>query len=64
MEKIRVLIANHPRLMRDLVLATISDQPDMELAGEVAGDDNIVNAMVACPGPGPTVGSMTFRWPS
>jgi len=48
MEKIRVLIANHPRLMRDLVFATISDQPDMELVGEVAGDDNIENAMVAC----------------
>jgi len=34
--------------MRDLVLATISDQPDMEVAGEVAGDDDIVNAAAEC----------------
>ena len=44
MEKIRVLVARHPRLMRDLVLATISDQPDIEVVGEVADDDDIVNA--------------------
>lgn len=42
MEKIRVLIADRPRLMRDLVLATISDQPDMEVAGEVTADTDIV----------------------
>jgi AmiR/NasT family two-component response regulator len=32
--KTRVLVANRPRLMRDLVLATIADQPDIEVVGE------------------------------
>jgi hypothetical protein len=30
-QKIKVVVANRPRLMRDLVLATISDQPDIEI---------------------------------
>jgi len=37
-EKIRVLVANRPRLMRELVLATISDQPDIEVVGEIQDD--------------------------
>ena len=36
MNKIRVLVANRPRLMRELVLATISEQPDIEVVGEAA----------------------------
>ena len=44
MGKIRVLLANHPRLMRDLVLATLSDQPDMEVVKEVPDDSDIVCA--------------------
>jgi chemotaxis response regulator CheB len=40
-EKIRVLVANRPRLMRELVLATISDQPDIEVLGEVTDDSQI-----------------------
>jgi hypothetical protein len=35
MNKIKVLVANRPRLMRELVLATISEQPDIEIVGEV-----------------------------
>ena len=35
MNRIRVLIANQPRLMRELISATIADQPDIELVGEV-----------------------------
>ena len=35
MDKIRVLVANRPRLMRELVLATMSEQPDIEVVGEV-----------------------------
>ena len=38
---IRVLVANHPRLMRELVLETFSDQPDIEIVGEVADDVEI-----------------------
>ena len=42
MEKpIRVLVANHPRLMRDLVLTTFADQPDIEIVGEVAEESEI-----------------------
>ncbi|PYV99623.1 MAG: hypothetical protein DMG89_07105 [Acidobacteria bacterium] len=33
MRSIKVLIANRPRLMRELVLATIADQPDIEVVG-------------------------------
>ena len=42
MEKmIRVLVANRPRLMRELILATFSDQPDIQIVGEVADDSEI-----------------------
>ena len=44
MEKIRVLVANRPRLMRELLLATIADQPDMEVAAEVSSDSDLVGA--------------------
>jgi len=39
--KLRVLVANRPRLMRELVLATIFDQPDIEIAGEIKEDSEI-----------------------
>ena len=45
MQKIRVLVANRPRLMRELVLATITDQPDIEIVGE-AGNDRELTEMV------------------
>ncbi len=35
MGKIRVLVANRPRLMRELILATIAEQSDIEIVGEV-----------------------------
>ena len=38
MKKIRVLVANKPRLMRELVLATIADQPDIEIVGETENE--------------------------
>jgi DNA-binding NarL/FixJ family response regulator len=44
-EKIRVLVANRPRLMRDLVLATISDQPDIEVMGEIKDDSELLNVV-------------------
>jgi len=37
-KKVRVLVANRPRLMRELVLATIADQPDIEIVGETQDD--------------------------
>ena len=45
MPKIRVLVANRPRLMRDLVLATISDQPDIEVLGALEDDSQIAQAV-------------------
>jgi DNA-binding NarL/FixJ family response regulator len=45
MAKIRVLVANRPRLMRDLVLATIADQPDIEVLGELENDSKIAQAV-------------------
>ena len=33
MQKIKVMVANQPWLMRELLMATISDQPDIEIVG-------------------------------
>ncbi len=45
MSAIRVLVANKPRLMQELVLATISDQPDIEIVGQVQNEEDIENAI-------------------
>ena len=46
MEKpIRVLVANHPRLMRETILATFADQPDIEIVGEVADESDILESV-------------------
>lgn len=34
-KSIRVLVAIYPRLMRELILTTFADQPDIEVVGEV-----------------------------
>ncbi|HZR67184.1 MAG TPA: hypothetical protein VFA85_18740 [Terriglobales bacterium] len=47
MQKIKVLVANRPRLMRELVLATISEQPDIEVLGELEDDSKIAEAVAA-----------------
>ena len=38
---IRVLVANQPRLMREIILSTLSDQPGIEIVGEVSTDAEI-----------------------
>jgi AmiR/NasT family two-component response regulator len=40
-KRVRVLVANQPRLMREMVIATISDQPDIEIVGEVVNEDDL-----------------------
>ena len=46
MEKsIRVLVANHPRLMRETILATFADQPDIEIVGEVEEESQIFDCV-------------------
>ncbi|MGB0036219.1 MAG: hypothetical protein WBP79_12160 [Candidatus Acidiferrales bacterium] len=45
MKTIRVLVANRPRLIRELVVATISEQPDIEIVGEIQQESEIVSAV-------------------
>src|SRR5438874_2094199 len=46
MEKcIRVLVANHPRLMRETILSTFADQPDIEVVGEVEDESEIFESV-------------------
>jgi AmiR/NasT family two-component response regulator len=40
-KRVRVLVANRPRLMREMVLATIADQPDIETVGDVGEAANL-----------------------
>jgi AmiR/NasT family two-component response regulator len=40
-KRLRVLVANRPRLMRDIVLATIAEQPDIEVVGDVEQAANL-----------------------
>jgi DNA-binding NarL/FixJ family response regulator len=42
---VRVVVANRPRLMRDLVVATIVDQPDIEIVGEVQNEADILKVV-------------------
>jgi len=46
MEKpVRVLVAYRPRLMRELILTTLADQPDIEIVGEVADEADIAESV-------------------
>jgi DNA-binding NarL/FixJ family response regulator len=40
-QNIRVAVANKPRLMRELIMATMSDQPDIEVVAEVQEESDI-----------------------
>jgi DNA-binding NarL/FixJ family response regulator len=44
-KRVRVLVANHPRLMRELVMATIADQPDIEVVGEVQTEGDLADTV-------------------
>lgn len=44
-KRVRVLVANRPRLMRELVLAVIADQPDIEVIGEVPDESQLAEAI-------------------
>lgn len=45
MNPIRVLVANRPRLIRELLMVTISDQPDIEIVGEIQDELELVKAV-------------------
>lgn len=44
-QHIRVVVANRPRLMRELVVETISEQPDIEILAEIQNEDEILDAV-------------------
>src|SRR5258708_18884910 len=48
-DKIRVLVANRPRLMRELVVATLADQSDIEIVGETANEADITEQVDRLP---------------
>jgi len=45
MNRVRVLVANKTRLMRELILSTIADQPDIELVGEVSSQSDLIESV-------------------
>lgn len=45
MNPIRVLIANRPRLIRELMIETISDEPDIDIVGEVTDESDLARAI-------------------
>lgn len=45
MNRIRVLIANYPRLMRELICGTFADQHDIEVVGEVGKHEDLKEAV-------------------
>lgn len=46
-KKTRVLVANKPKLMRQVILATFADQPGIEVVGEVADESEIFDQVAA-----------------
>src|SRR5579864_8698688 len=44
-KRVRVLVANKPRFMRELILSTIADQPDIELVGEINNQADLIEAV-------------------
>jgi DNA-binding NarL/FixJ family response regulator len=44
-KRLRVLVANRPRLMRDLVLAVIADESDIEVIGELQDENQLADAI-------------------
>jgi chemotaxis response regulator CheB len=43
--KIRVLVANRPRLMRELMLEAIASDPEVEIAGEIEQEADLAAAV-------------------
>lgn len=45
MKRVRVLVANRPRLMRELIMTMIADQPDIEIVGEIGDEGDLAEAV-------------------
>jgi chemotaxis response regulator CheB len=44
---IRVVVANRPRLMRELVVEVIIEQPDIEIVAEIQDENEIIHSVDA-----------------
>ena len=44
---VRVLVANRPKLMRELIVSTLMDEPGVEIVGEVADEAEIAEQVRA-----------------
>ena len=44
-QPIRVIVANQPRLMRELVLSTIEEQPDIQIVAEIQDESEIAEVV-------------------
>src|SRR5271156_6815460 len=44
-QPIRVVVANQPRLMRELVLETIMEHPDIEIVAEIQNESEIAHVV-------------------
>jgi DNA-binding NarL/FixJ family response regulator len=44
-QPIRVVVANQPRLMREMVLETITEQPDIEIVAEIQNENDIAQVV-------------------
>lgn len=44
-QRVRVVVANQPRLMRELVLETVSQQPDIEVVAEIEDESEIARVV-------------------
>jgi chemotaxis response regulator CheB len=42
---IRILVANQPKLMRELILATLAEEPGLEIVGEVSDEKDILRCV-------------------
>jgi chemotaxis response regulator CheB len=42
---IRILVANQPKLMRELILATLAEEPGIEIVGEVSDEKDILESV-------------------
>jgi DNA-binding NarL/FixJ family response regulator len=44
-QRVRVVVANQPRLMRELVLETVGQQPDIEVLAEIEDESEIARVV-------------------
>jgi DNA-binding NarL/FixJ family response regulator len=48
MEKIKVILADDHQMFRDGIKAVLSDEPDIQVVGEVSSGDELIEALTGC----------------